>query len=286
MELSGRQANTLLVVLALGAVGASGYAMWNVRQMPEPSAQVADSPAPTTGASTTPTQDAEDGDAAQTYTHSSDDSTMSGDDEPTESSDPQETTEPAEPTLADWRSAWRDHADLLVIGDGYSNLESQWVQLWADRQAADRPTLVCHWAERADDAFNDPIELSDGEGPDLHVWSASRDGTTIREATRRIDRFIDASAPPDAVLISLGGSSGDEDVAEQLDRLLEELPDVPVLVAAGPSGLYETGVADDIVDWAKDNTDRVSLIDLREATSENPTGEEWALAFDEAASEN
>lgn len=288
MELSGRQANTLLVVLALGAVGASGYAIWNVRQMPEPTAHVVGGPAPTAEASATPTMGPREDDAAEEAPAQSSDSdaTTSTEAEPMESSDPEETTEQAEPTLADWRSAWSDDADLLVVGDGYSNLESQWVQLWAGRQAGDRPTLVSHWAERADDAFNDPIELSDGEGPDLHVWSASRDGTTIREATRRIDRFIAASAPPDAVLISLGGSSGDEDVAEQLDRLLEELPDVPVLVAAGPSGLYETGVADDIVAWAEDNTDRVSLIDLREATSENPTAEEWALAFDEAVSEN
>lgn len=287
MELSSRQGNTLLIVLALGAVGASGYAIWNVRQMPEPTAQVLSSPTPTEGTSTTPTatSDSENGQTTEeTSTQASDnESTSSADEEPPESSDPEETTtEQAEPTLSDWRSAWSDGADLLVIGDGYSNLESQWVQLWAGRQAEGRPTLVSHWAEGADDAFNDPIELSDGEGPDLHVWSASRDGTTIREATRRVDRFIDASAPPDAVLVTLGGSSGDENIPEQLDQLLDELPDVPVLVTAGPSGLYEPGVADDVVAWAEDNDDRVSLVDLRDATSDEPTAEEWALAFDEA----
>lgn len=109
-----------------------------------------------------------------------------------------------------------------------------------------------------------------------------RDGSSIADATERIDLFVAASTSPDAVLISLGGSSGSEDVAKQLDELLGQLPDVPVLVAAGPAELYSSGVADAIVTWAEDNSDRVALIDLREATSDNPTAEEWAVAFEQA----
>ena len=288
MELSGRQANAVLVVLAFAAVGCSGYAMWSVRQMPEPTAQVVSSTEPTTQAG-----DRNDDDStSQTGppTSNDDEATTSTSEAPTESEAASPTEQPTgedDPTLAGWRSAWSgDDANLLVIGDGYSNLESQWVQLWAARQAGDRPTAIRHWAERSDDSFNDPIELSEGSTSSLQVWSASRDGTTIDEAADRVEQFIDASVSPDAVLISLGGSSGDEDIAEELDRLLQRVPDVPVVVAAGPAELYEPGVADDIVAWAEDNTDRVSLVDLREATSENPTAEEWALAFDEAVNED
>lgn len=296
MEISGRQANVVLAVLALAALGTSGYAMWSVRQMPESTAQVS-SPTPTSEPRSQPTEEGEASwdtasvtpdDSASATSHTTEQPSET--ERPTRENEPNQEEQPTEqddPTLDGWRSAWSgDDADLLVIGDGYSNLESQWVQEWAALQDDSRPTQISHWDEGADDGFNDPIELSEGAGSSLHVWSASRDGTTIEQAADRVGRFVDASAPPQAILISLGGSSGDEDVANELDGLLRRLPEVPVLVAAGPSGLYEPGVADSVVNWAEDNDERVSMVDLREAVSVELTAEEWAQAFEQALGED
>ncbi|WP_151526776.1 hypothetical protein [Serinicoccus kebangsaanensis] len=287
MELSSRHANAVLVALAIGAVGASGYAVWSVQQPPPetpPAASAGTTPEPT-GTDDAPTGAATTEDATQTPEETGEETT-SVEPEPTdEQTSTDDGADAQEPSVQGWREAWSgEDAALLVVGDGYSNLTSQWVQLWGALQADDRSTLISHWGEEADVAFNDPIELSADAGPSLHVWSASRGGSSIGDAADRVEQFLDAAAPPDAVLVSLGGSSGGEDVPAQLDRLVGQLPDVPVLVAAGPSELYSAGVADAVAGWAQDNADRVSLVDLREATVDNPTAEEWALAFDEAVS--
>lgn len=67
------------------------------------------------------------------------------------------------------------------------------------------------------------------------VWSASRAGSTVADAAEHYERFVDASATPDTVLITLGHSSG---------RLL---------------------------DWAQDNHVRVSVLDVRSLAPAYPT---------------
>src|SRR5690606_22567043 len=58
------------------------------------------------------------------------------------------------PSVEGWVDAWSDESDLLVIGDGLSNMPSQWVQLWARQVGRDRPVQLHHWGERSDVSFN------------------------------------------------------------------------------------------------------------------------------------
>lgn len=198
----------------------------------------------------------------------------------------QTTSSGDESTLEAWVDAWAGDADLLVVGDGFSNLPSQWVQLWADRLGDDRPVTIHHWGEAADVSFNPAIQLSDGDGEPLSVWSASRDGSTIHDAAEDYRRFVDASNPPDAVLVSMGLDSGEEDIADGLDQLVAQIDDqdedVPVLIAIGPDGLYDEGVGDALLTWAEDHADRVAVTDLRGMAPDSASAEEWAVAFQSA----
>ncbi|OLT21987.1 hypothetical protein BJF81_14195 [Ornithinimicrobium sp. CNJ-824] len=292
MALSTRTQNALIAGLAALAVGTSAFAVWSVNR-PHPSL---------TGTLTS----TEGTDAGSDDARSTTDVTAEGDSsEPTaspttETSAPSDESATEEPTSADdssdvdratvqdWVDAWSDDADLLVIGDGYSNMPSQWVQLWGDEVGNDRPVTIHHWGEAQDVTFNDPIVLSEEDGPQLTIWSASRDGSTIADAADRVDRFAEEAGGVDAVLISLGLDSGDEDVAGSLDELLAEFDgvadDAPVLLAVAPPELYDSGVAEDMVAWAEDNADRVALVEVGPAAPDNPTAEEWALAFDRVIS--
>lgn len=190
---------------------------------------------------------------------------------------------PEGPTAAGWLEALAgDGSNLLVVGDGYSHLPEQWVQRWADLVSADRPVAIRHWGEAADTSFNEPIELSEGDGPSLTVWSASRDRSSVADAVERYARFVSASAEPDAVLVSLGQASDGEDVATELDALLDEVGDVPVIVTLGGAGLYDEAVGADIAAWAQDHADTVVLVDLRSELGDDATPEDWAQAFADA----
>lgn len=279
MAPSTRAQNALLAALAAVAVGASGFAVWSVNR-PHPSLGGAWGTAPSVAV-------AIDDDASSTSLGTSGmDTTASPTPAPTTAA-PDDTAQTAAPEAADatveqWLAAWEDEADLLVIGDGYSNLTSQWVEEWAALVAQERPVEIRHWDEADDRTFADPVVLSEEDGPPLRVWSASRGGTTIGQAADRLDRFARVSADPDAILVSLGMDSGDEDVPESMDELLAGLDDVPVLVTIAPEGLYPPGVADDLLAWAQDNAERVAVIDLRESGLTDPPAEEWAQAFQQA----
>lgn len=242
--------NVLLGLLGAAAVAASAAAFWSVNR-PVPTVET-----PGTAQTVAPAPEP----AAQT----------------TEPVTTTQAPEPARDPLVAWQEAVAaPDSGLLVLGDGYSNLPSQWLQLWAERVGAERPVQIYHWGEAADVSFNEPIELSTGEGPGLTVWSASRAGSSIEAAADRVDTFTAEAEGVDAVLVSLGRSSGDEDVPAALDTLVGQIgDDLPVLVVVGPSGFYEPGVADAIADWSLDHEDRVALVDLREAGE--PSAEEWA----------
>ncbi|MCK0112766.1 hypothetical protein MWU75_11505 [Ornithinimicrobium sp. F0845] len=193
------------------------------------------------------------------------------------------TTLPA-PTVGDWVSAWSTQdADLFVIGDGFSNLRSQWVHQWAGLVAAERPVQIHHWGEAADVSFNEADLISEGEGAQLTIWNASRADTTVSEAAGRTSEFLEAAGDVDAVMVSLGRESTPSGVAASLDQLVDEVgPDLPVLVVIGPPGLYGSDVADGILAWVEDHDERVSLVDLRESAPDEATAEEWAAAFQAA----
>ncbi|MGD8199119.1 hypothetical protein ACQE98_00475 [Ornithinimicrobium sp. W1679] len=292
MDLSTRTQNALIAGLAALAVGSSAFAVWSVNR-PHPSLN-GDAGQVAASAST-----AEPDDSAVTSGPSgqgTDGVAVTSTDGATQTGDSAEPVTPsvkgAEPddgaTVQAWADAWADESDLLVIGDGYSNMPTQWVQLWGDEVGNDRPVTIHHWGEAADVTFNDPIVLSEEPGPELTIWSASRDGTSIADAAERVDRFVDQAGDVDAVLVSLGMDSEDEDVAASLDTLLAEVDaideDLPVLVAVAPPELYGPSVADELLAWAEENADRVAVVDLSTVTSDDPTAEEWALAFDQIIS--
>ncbi|MGC5584533.1 hypothetical protein [Ornithinimicrobium sp. W1665] len=289
MELSTRSQNALIAGLAALAVASSAYAVWSVNRphpsLDGPAGQVAGwaSTAEPDGAAVTTGVGEQGADGAAVT--SSDGATRT--EGSVEMAAPTtDATDPADrATVEAWVHAWSDESDLLVIGDGYSNMPTQWVQLWGDEVGSDRPVTIHHWGEAADVTFNDPIVLSEEDGPQLTIWSASRDGTSIADAAERVDRFADEAGDVDAVLVSLGMDSEDEDVAASLDTLLAEVDaideDLPVLVAVAPPELYGPGVADEILAWAQDNADRVAVVDLSTIASDDPTAEEWALAFAE-----
>ncbi|WP_134774404.1 hypothetical protein [Ornithinimicrobium flavum] len=289
MAPSTRAQNALLAALAAVAVGASGFAVWSVNR-PHPSLSSAEANSPSMASGTE--------DATATATATAEPTEPVADTTASPTSDPAQTAAPDDDvaaatqapeddgaTVEEWVAAWQEEANLLVVGDGYSNLTTQWVQQWATLVAQERPVQIRHWGEGEDRTFTAPIVLSEGEGPALRVWSASRGGTTIAQAADRLDRFDRVSADPAAILISLGMDSEEEDIASAMDELLDGLHDVPVLVAIAPEGLYEPGVADDLLTWAQDNEERVAVVDLRETGLVEPTAEEWALAFQEAISD-
>lgn len=222
-----------------------------------------------------------DGDAAVTTTAQPTEGAATSQPVPTSQEAP--VPEPSSLSIADWVEAWsEDPADVLVIGDGYTNLPSQWIQLWGERVADDRPVTIRHWGEAADQSFNSPIVLSGDEDDSLSIWSAGRADTTIEAAAERVDGFVGASTTPDAVLISLGMSSEDEDVSTGMDALLEDLPAVPLLVVLGPNDLYDAQVLDALREWVASHEERVTLVDLADRAPDSPSAEEWAQSFDEA----
>lgn len=271
--------NVGLGLLAAVAAGLSAFAVWHVQQpheslatAPPPPRAVVPTPAPATGAGeTAPTEENGRATGAPPASAADDDAA-----DPTQQ--PYPDTGPV--TVETWTQAWADdQSDLLVVGDGHSNLDSQWVQVWAEATAEERPVELSHWGEAADVEFNEPLTLSDGDGPLLRVWSASRAGSTIADAADRAELFLETSPSPRAVLISLGLSSGEEDVDAAMDQLLSELPEVPVLVAVGPRASYPEGVADAIYDWTEQDPGRVAVIDLRDMEPSEPGPQEWAAAF-------
>lgn len=281
MKKSRRIQDALLATLAVLAIGTSGYAVWSVNR-PHPSsigaAEGTASSAVGDGADLTSASQPDPGVDVTASPTTSPSASAPADDSTATTGPPD-----SEPSgVAEWVDAWADESDLLVIGDGYSNLTTQWVQQWAALVGQERPVQIRHWGETEDRTFTEPIVLSEGEGPPLRVWSASRGGTTIAEAADRLERFDRASADPVAILVSLGMDSEGEDIGSAMDGLLAGLDDVPVLVAIAPEGLYEPGVADEIAAWAQDNGDRVAVLDLRESGLVEPTAEQWAQAFQDA----
>ncbi|MCK0112764.1 hypothetical protein MWU75_11495 [Ornithinimicrobium sp. F0845] len=269
MGLDNRAQNALLAVLGVVAIRASGFAIWSVRQphpsLDDPQTTVTTPDVTTTGPTAAP-------DTTQTATPLVD------------VTDTTATTEDGAVDVSAWVDAWAgDDANLLVIGDGFSNLRSQWIHQWAGLVAAERPVEIRHWAEAADVTFNDPDVLSEGDGSGLTIWNASRRATSIEDAAERTDTFLSEASDVDAVLVSLGRSSAGEDVDASLDLLMEELgSDLPVLAVTSPASLDADEVSDGILTWAQDHEDRVAVVDLRESAPEQATAEQWADAFHEA----
>lgn len=270
IEASRRTQNFILTSVSVLAVGTSSFAVWSVGR-PHPSisttvdGQRTESPSSAPGETEPAMVDTPDTTARPPSA-----------DVPIAASSHSES-----PSVESWLQGWSGQdADLLVVGDGNGNLPSHWIQHWGNLVATDRPVTIRHWGEAADVRFNEPIVLSASEGPDLTIWSASRAGTTVADASARYDRFREAGTDADAVLISLGLGSERENVGQAMDELMEEIgDDVPVLLLVGPTGSMEAEVGEELAVWADANTDQVVTVDLRKVSLSRATAQEWARAF-------
>ena len=161
---SHRVQNVLIALLAVVAIAVSALAVVKVNRPQASGAALGATGSPTPATPATPADD-----AAAT--------SEAPDDEEASTDGPEGSA-----GIDAWVQAWSDDADLLVVGDGFSNLPTQWLQLWATSVGVERPVTIRHWGEAADVSFNDPIVLTEGDGPLLTVWSASRDGSSIHGA--------------------------------------------------------------------------------------------------------
>jgi hypothetical protein len=170
--------------------------------------------------------------------------------------------------------------DVVVIGDDTSNNRSEWVHLWAERLADERPVTVVHWAEQADVAYTTPDVLSEsGEGAMLSIWSPGRAGTDIAEAAERVEEFL-PDAPTDLVLVNLGVNNDADEVEDQMQDLLDALrglvgDGVPVGVVLQAEQVSTPEVNTALADFAADNG--LATLDATEA--DGP--QDWAETIDE-----
>lgn len=254
--MSARLQNVLLIVLALATAAAIVVALGSAGSVESRSAPLPDSDALATGRQS-PTS-TEGDEAAET------------------------TSEPEEPeetdlTLADAiAGAGGEAVSVLVLGDDTSNTRSEWVHVWGVLAAEERPVTVVHWDEAGDVSFTDPDVLSEsGDGSELTIWSASRTGADVAVTTERLDELLPED-DIDAVMINLGVNDEADEVADDLDALLEgirdEVGDVPVgVVRQGPYG-GSSEVTGAIDTWTDDND--VTVLDA----SGRLTPESWAQA--------
>ncbi|MCE0485995.1 SGNH/GDSL hydrolase family protein [Ornithinimicrobium sediminis] len=170
--------------------------------------------------------------------------------------------------------------DVVVIGDDTSNNRSEWVHLWAERLADERPVTVVHWAEQADVAYTTPDVLSEsGEGVMLSIWSPARAGTDIAAAAERVEDFL-PDAPTDLVLVNLGVNNDADEVGDQMQDLLDALrglvgDGVPVGIVLQAEQVSTPEVNTALADFAADN----GLATLDATGADGP--QDWAETIDE-----
>jgi hypothetical protein len=219
-----------------------------------------------------------DSDAATTSAPASDDTAeATADDDGTDAdqSDDEQGGSPLEELSAALAGEDDDAVDVVVIGDDTSNNRSEWVHLWGERLADDRPVTVVHWAEQADVDYATPDVLSDsGDGVMLSIWSPARAGTDIAGAAERVEAFL-PEAPTDLVLVNLGVNNDADEVEEQMQDLLDAVrdlagDDVPVGVVLQSQQLSTPDVNTALADFAADN----DLAVLDATAADGP--QEWA----------
>jgi hypothetical protein len=180
----------------------------------------------------------------------------------------------------------QDDVEVVVLGDSTSNSRAEWVELWAEQLGQTRAVTIAHWDETADDGYNDPIPLAEGDG-EVTVWSGSVTGLTAAAAAERAEELVPPQ--PDLVLLSFGRDDDADEVPAGMDELLDAMRDVagqaPVGVVVQPGGDAETTEA--VRAWAESADVAVLDIDAawRDETPDigvndadgNPTAEAAAL---------
>lgn len=281
-----RLQNILLVVLAVVTAVAVWFAFSATRSADVPLEPGEDAAGPTPVA--TPTAgDVDDatattggadagvaGDDAAATTGSQDDdaTTDSPQDAQEEAGDPLETARQA--------LASGDDVVLSVLGDSTSNSRSEWVHLWAEDMAEDRPVSILHWMESSGDGYNEPDVLSE-EGDDgaVTIYSGSVADASAAYPATRIGQMVPEE--PAAVLLSYGHANTADDIGEELDETAQALemvyPGTPVIVVLQNPTVEdrEPEVREAAREWAEENG--AGVIDV--AAEFDPAG--WPLLGDD-----
>jgi lysophospholipase L1-like esterase len=209
-----RAQDLILVVLALLAAVTTYLAFANVRgAAPTGDEVVANGGGLTPGGGSPTTQD--DGDMA--------DDTA----DPTEAPEGDAETGAAGASLQAARSALAgdDPVTIAVLGDSTSNERSEWVHLWAEMLAEDRPVTISHWNEADGTSYNGPDILSeDGEGSEVTIWSGSVAGATAASTAELLPGIVPER--PDFVIYNFGHNSTVDVVADHFDELHSGIKDV------------------------------------------------------------
>lgn len=122
---------------------------------------------------------------------------------------------------------------ISALGDSTSNTRQEWVHLWAQTLAHDRPVTISHWNESTEEGFVEPDVLStSGDGSRVTIWSGSQGGASAAYPAQRLDVMVPET--PDLVLLSFGHNQSAETVQAQFQALLDAVrgshDDVPVVV--------------------------------------------------------
>lgn len=126
-----------------------------------------------------------------------------------------------------------DPVTVTVLGDSTGDSTSEWVHLWAQGLAADRPVTIAHWKQDPGTAFYPQVVLSDeGDAGRVTIWNGSVADGTAAEALEEIDALVPEI--PDLVLLNFGHAQSVFTVVEELQALHEEVQaaygDVPTLL--------------------------------------------------------
>lgn len=144
---------------------------------------------------------------------------------------------------------------VSALGDSTSNTRQEWVHLWAQELAADRPVSISHWDEGAQDGFVQPDVLSaTGSGSPVTIWSGSQGGASAAYPVERLGTTIPES--PDLVLLNFGHNHTPQNARSDFQSLLAAIRDahgdVPVVVCLQQpqAGDANAEVRELIDDWA------------------------------------
>ncbi|WP_153392874.1 SGNH/GDSL hydrolase family protein [Ornithinicoccus halotolerans] len=157
---------------------------------------------------------------------------------------------------------------LVVLGDSTSNTRDEWVHLWAEELAEQRPVDISHWDETSQAGYVEPDVLSEsGDGSALTIWSGSQSGSGPTYPLAALETVVPEQ--PDLVIYSYGHNITAEQVPEDFGQLHEGITglygEVPTLaVLQNPQlGDANADVREAVADWAESNG--VGTINVAEA---------------------
>ena len=157
---------------------------------------------------------------------------------------------------------------ISVLGDSTSNTRQEWVHLWAQALAGDRPVSISHWNESTEEGFVEPDVLStSGDRSPVTIWSGSQGGASAAYPVQRLDVMV--PEPPDLVLLNFGHNQTAETVQAQFQELLgavrgssEEVP-VVVVLQQPQAGDANAEVRQLIREWAE--AEGLAVVDVAAA---------------------